>query len=83
MFFSQIARELDQILERYGRNVTTQIKVPVDLQADPRRTNNTWESWIKPEDMLYEYNAAAHLIHLAYCAHIGIVLATVAWNAFI
>ncbi|XP_025163968.1 arylsulfatase I isoform X2 [Harpegnathos saltator] len=82
--YPRIARELDLFLEKYGRNVTRQMKVPVDWLADPRRTNGTWEPWMTPGEMLYAYNmAAAHLVHMAYCVHIGIILATIAWNAFI
>ncbi|XP_032679721.1 arylsulfatase B-like [Odontomachus brunneus] len=81
--YPRIARELDLFLEQYGRNVTRQVRVPVDWLADPRRTNGTWEPWMAPGEMFYTYNTATHLIHLAYCIHIGIILATVAWNVFI
>lgn len=86
VFFSlslQIARELDQFLEQYGRNVTIQMKPSVDWLADPRRTNNTWEPWIPSGDMFYPYNAAVQLAGLAYYLHIGIVLVAVMCKAFV
>lgn len=82
---SQIARELDQFLEQYGRNVTVQMKLPVDWLADPRRTNNTWEPWIPSDvvDTYYPYNAAVQLAGLAYYLHIGVILVTVICKAFV
>ncbi|XP_020289212.1 arylsulfatase B-like isoform X3 [Pseudomyrmex gracilis] len=80
--YPRMAQELDRFLETYGRNVTRQIKVPVDWIADPRRSNNTWEPWITQDDTLYMYNATTCLV-LAYYIHIGIVLATITYNAFI
>ncbi|KAG5322762.1 ARSB Arylsulfatase, partial [Pseudoatta argentina] len=77
--YPRIARELDQILEQYARNVAMQIKPSVDWFADPRRTNNTWEPWIPSGD----YNAAAQLAGLAYYLHIGIILVAVVCKAFV
>lgn len=82
-FSLQIARELDQFLEQYGRNVTVQTKPSVDWLADPRRTNNTWEPWIPSGDMFHPYNAAVQLAGLAYYLHIGIVLVTVMCKSFV
>lgn len=76
-----MSQELDRFLEMYGRNVTRQMTVPVDWIADPRRSNNTWEPWITQDD-LYMYNATGCLA-LAYYIHIGIVLVTITYNAFI
>lgn len=83
--YPRIARELDQFLEKYGRNVTVQMKPSVDWLADPRRTNNTWEPWIPSNDIFhsYQYNAAVQLAGLAYYLHIGIVLMAVVYKAFV
>lgn len=78
-----MARELDLYLERYGRNITRQVKVSVDWQADPRRMNNTWEPWIPPGEILYPTNTAAHLVSFIYCLHIGLVLVTAAHDPFV
>ncbi|XP_018345852.1 PREDICTED: arylsulfatase B-like [Trachymyrmex septentrionalis] len=80
--YPRIARELDQILEQYARNIAMQIKPPVDWLADPRRTNNTWEPWI-PSGDIFVYNAAAQLVGLAYYLHIGIILVAVVCKAFV
>ncbi|XP_014477303.1 PREDICTED: arylsulfatase B-like [Dinoponera quadriceps] len=76
--YVRIVRELDLFLVQYAQNVTRQATVHLDWPADPRRTNNTWEPWMIPGEF-YAYNTAAHLIHLAYCVHIGIILVTVAF----
>ncbi|XP_011881604.1 PREDICTED: arylsulfatase B-like [Vollenhovia emeryi] len=81
--YPRIARELDQFLEQYGRNVTVQLKPPVDWLADPRRTNNTWEPWIPSDDTFYLYNAAAQLAGLTCYIHIGLVLVAVVCKAFV
>ncbi|XP_024878388.1 arylsulfatase B-like [Temnothorax curvispinosus] len=81
--YPRVARELDQFLEQYGRNVTIQVKPPVDWLADPRRTNNTWEPWIPSSDSFYPYNAAAKLVGLAYYLHIGVVLVAVVCKTFV
>ncbi|XP_011647856.1 arylsulfatase B-like [Pogonomyrmex barbatus] len=82
--YPRIARELDKYLEHYGRNVTVQLKSPVDWLADPRRTNNTWEPWIPSGDLAFHsYNAAVQLVGLAYYFHIGIILVAAMCKAFI
>ncbi|RLU26301.1 hypothetical protein DMN91_000095 [Ooceraea biroi] len=81
--FPRMARELDLFLEQYGHNITRQVKVPVDWQADPRRMNNTWDPWISPGEISYPTNAAVHLISFIYCLHIGMLLVITAYNSFV
>ncbi|XP_029177436.1 arylsulfatase B-like [Nylanderia fulva] len=84
--YSRISRELDQFLEQYGRIIKRQIKIPIDWQADPRRTNNTWEPWLisnSEHEMMILNNSAAQLANLMYCVHIAIILVTITCNSFI
>jgi len=76
-----MVRELDLFLEKYRGNITTQIKLPVDWQADPRKMNNTWEPWIPPGEV-YSTNAAVHPVTFVCYLHIGLVLATTAHDSF-
>lgn len=80
--YSRISRELDKFLEHYGRIIKRQINIPVDWQADPRKTNNTWEPWLISNEIIL-YNSATQLASLMYCVHIGIILITVMCNSFI
>lgn len=48
--YPRIVKELDDILEKYGRFSINQYRMPIDWRADPRRTNDTWEPWLVPSN---------------------------------
>lgn len=59
--YSKISKDLDAILEKYGRVLVSQGRVSVDWRADPRRMNNTWEPWMNPS-LVPSYYATASTI---------------------
>ncbi|XP_046825990.1 arylsulfatase B-like [Vespa crabro] len=53
--YPRIVKELDLILEKYGRVLVSQTMVPFDWRADPKRMNNTWEPWMIPGPGMLSY----------------------------
>lgn len=74
-------------LEKYGNILTKQALMPVDVNADPRSFNGSWEPWLiggAPGSLVYGgTGAAAVLSTVAVCAHIGMVLLIVGLRAFL
>ncbi|XP_076623888.1 arylsulfatase B [Colletes latitarsis] len=81
--YPRIARDLDLYLESYGRILVTQIKLPIDWFADPRRRNNTWEPWMNSGATMYVPNAAAVFGHLVYCIHASIIFISMLLNSIV
>ncbi|XP_076290004.1 arylsulfatase B isoform X2 [Lasioglossum baleicum] len=78
--YPRITRDLDLYLEKYGRILVRQTKVPIDGLADPRRRNNTWEPWMNSGAAVYVPNAAAVLGNLVYCVHLLFILISILLN---
>lgn len=71
--YFQIVTHLDLILEKYGRVLNKQLRLPVDYMADPRRRNNTWGPWLTEDmTMLYAYASAASIAEAVFVVHIAI-----------
>ncbi|XP_076645892.1 arylsulfatase B [Halictus rubicundus] len=78
--YPRIAQDLDLYLEKYGRILVRQTKVPVDWLADPRRRNDTWEPWMKSGAAVYVPNAAAMLGNLVCYFHLLFILVSILLN---
>ncbi|XP_031833937.1 arylsulfatase B isoform X2 [Nomia melanderi] len=81
--YPRIARDLDLYLERYGRILVRQTKLPVDTLADPRRRNNTWEPWMMSGVNVYVPSAAAMLGNLVCCVHLFFIFISILLNNFV
>ncbi|XP_017883014.1 arylsulfatase B-like [Ceratina calcarata] len=81
--YSKIAKTLDDYLERCGRFLKRQVKIPVDWLADPRRRNDTWEPWMNSGATVYVPNAATVLGNLVFCIQVSIIFASMLLNVFV